>query len=162
MRIILLRKITLAKLFGPRVPGRHFAGFAAVLNQGGKGKTSAQELCWAAWQDYSFHWSPPCSHPRQPGHGQVEQKVGTAMGTALLRTAAMGTAGLLSRDCEVKQWSCLSTAGRERVPRGAVLAADCQPAEAAAAVAPFPDALWGAGQEERQGCARQHGLGGFL
>lgn len=73
MRIILLRKITLAKLFGPRVPGRHFAGFAAVLNQGRKGKTSAQELCWAARQDYSFHWSPPCSHPRQPGRGQVEQ-----------------------------------------------------------------------------------------
>lgn len=73
MRIMWLRKITLAKLFGLRVPGRHFAGFAAALNQGGRGKTFAQELCWAAEEDYFFHWSPPCLHPRQPGHGQVEQ-----------------------------------------------------------------------------------------
>lgn len=28
MRIILLRKITLAKLFGPKVPDRHLMGFA--------------------------------------------------------------------------------------------------------------------------------------
>ena len=67
MRIMWLRKITLAKLFGLRVPGRHFAGFAAALNQGGRGKTFAQELCWAAEEDYFFHW---------PGHGQVEQGAG--------------------------------------------------------------------------------------
>jgi len=36
----------------------------------------------------------------------------------------------------------------------------CQPAEAV--VTPFPGALRGAGQEEKQGHARQHRLGGFL
>lgn len=41
---MLLRKITLAKLFGPKVPNRHLTGFAVVLNQGRRGKTFAQEL----------------------------------------------------------------------------------------------------------------------
>lgn len=103
MRIMLLRKITLAKLFGPRVPGRHFAGFAAVLNQGERGKTFAQKLCWAAWEDYSFHLSPPCPHPRQPGCGQVEQGVegGDSNGDSTGEDSSNGdsrTASLLSRE----------------------------------------------------------------
>lgn len=44
MRIMLLRKITLAKLFGPKLPDRHLMGIAGVLNQGRRGKTFAQEL----------------------------------------------------------------------------------------------------------------------
>jgi len=44
MRIMLPRKITLAKLFGPKVPYRHLMGFGVVLNQGRRGKTFAQEL----------------------------------------------------------------------------------------------------------------------
>lgn len=55
MRIMLLRKTTLAKLFGPKVPDRCLVGFAAVLNQGRRGKTFAQELCQAAGEDCSFH-----------------------------------------------------------------------------------------------------------
>lgn len=83
MRIMSLRKITLAKLFGPKVPDRHLTGFAAVLNQGRRGKTFAQEIggeistfwpCYAParLQERICPSASPCQG--QPGCGDVEQE----------------------------------------------------------------------------------------
>lgn len=87
MRIMSLRKITLAKLFGPKVPDRHLMGFAVVLNQGRRDKTFAQEiggeintsgLCRvpARLQEGICPSTSPCLVPclGQPGHGDVEQE----------------------------------------------------------------------------------------
>lgn len=90
MRIMLLRKITLAKLFGPEVPDRHLAGFAIVLNQGRRGETFAQEPHRAISVSGSQHGPArlqrrvsPSSSPRLAsrsrlrGRNSREQPVGT-------------------------------------------------------------------------------------
>lgn len=80
MRIMLPRKITLAKLFGPKELDRHLMGFAVVLNQGRRGKTFVQELhreistsglqhAPARLEERISPSTSPCldSHPRHPG-----------------------------------------------------------------------------------------------
>lgn len=89
MRIMLLRKKTLAKLFGPKVPARHLMGFAEVLNQGIRGKTFSQELhrerstsglqrAPAGLQERISPPTSPClaSRPGQPGRWSRERWVG--------------------------------------------------------------------------------------
>lgn len=87
---MLLRKTTLAKLFGPEVPDRHLVGFAIVLNQSRRGETFAQEPHRAIRASGSHHGPArlqrrfsPSSSPRLAsrsrlwGRNSREEPVGT-------------------------------------------------------------------------------------